>query len=77
MAAKIFDFIDKKILALGEGVIICPAHGAGSVCGGEITDHPFTTIGYERRTNRQIRMGRELFIRQRVTESPYVPPCFR
>jgi hydroxyacylglutathione hydrolase len=77
MAAKIFDSIDKKILALGEGVIICPAHGAGSVCGGEITDHPFTTVGYERRTNPQIRMGRESFIRQRVTESPYVPPYFR
>jgi len=77
MAAKIFDSIDKKILTLGEGVIICPAHGAGSVCGGEITDHPFTTAGYERRTNRQILMGRESFIRQRVTESPYVPPYFR
>jgi hydroxyacylglutathione hydrolase len=77
MAAKIFDSIDKKILALGDGVIICPAHGAGSVCGGEITDHPFTTVGYERRTNRQLRMGRESFIRQRVTESPYIPPYFR
>jgi hydroxyacylglutathione hydrolase len=77
MAAKIFDSIDKKILALGDGVIICPAHGAGSVCGGEITDHPFTTVGYERRTNRQIQMGRESFIQQRVTESPYVPPYFR
>ncbi|WAC04004.1 MAG: MBL fold metallo-hydrolase [Methanoregula sp.] len=77
MAAKIFDSINNKILALGDGVIICPAHGAGSVCGGEITDHLFTTVGYERRTNRQIKMGREAFIRQRVTESPYVPPYFR
>jgi hydroxyacylglutathione hydrolase len=77
MAQKIFDSITKKILLLGDGVTICPAHGAGSVCGGEITDHPFTTVGYERRTNRQIRMGREAFIRQRITESPYVPPYFR
>jgi hydroxyacylglutathione hydrolase len=77
MAAKIFDSISERILTLGEGVIICPAHGAGSVCGGEITDHPFTTVGYERLTNRQIRMGRESFIRQRVLESPYVPPYFR
>ena len=77
MASKIFDSIYKKILTLGEGVIICPAHGAGSVCGGEIADHPFTTVGYERRTNRQLLMGRESFIRQRVTESPYVPPYFR
>ena len=45
MAAKIFDSIMNKILSLGEGVILCPAHGAGSVCGGEIADHPFSTTG--------------------------------
>ena len=77
MAAKIYDSIVKKILPLGEGVILCPAHGAGSVCGGEITDHPFTTIGYEKKTNRFLLEGREHFIAQRETESPYVPPYFR
>ncbi len=77
MAAKIHDSITKKILPLGDGVIICPAHGAGSVCGGEIADHPFTTIGYERKTNRMLLMGREVFIEQRIHESPYVPPYFR
>jgi hypothetical protein len=51
MAARIFDSIIEKILPLGDGVIVCPAHGAGSVCGGEIFDHPLTTIGYERLTN--------------------------
>jgi hydroxyacylglutathione hydrolase len=43
MAEKIYRSITTKILPLGDGVIICPAHGAGSVCGGEIADHPFTT----------------------------------
>jgi len=76
MAGKIFESIKNKILPLGEGVIICPAHGAGSVCGGEIADHPFTTIGYEKKTNRVLQMGREAFIEQRVHESPYVPPYF-
>jgi hydroxyacylglutathione hydrolase len=77
MAAKIYDSIVTKILPLGEGVILCPAHGAGSVCGGEITDHPFTTIGYEKKTNPRLLEGRESFISRRVTESPYVPPYFR
>lgn len=77
MAAKIYDSINKKILPLGEGVILCPAHGAGSVCGGKIADHPFTTIGYEKTTNRFLSISRESFIAQRVTESPYVPPYFR
>jgi hydroxyacylglutathione hydrolase len=77
MAAKIFDNITKKILPLGDGTIICPAHGAGSVCGGEITDHPLTSIGYEKRTNRLLLMGRQAFIELRLNESPYVPPYFR
>jgi hydroxyacylglutathione hydrolase len=77
MAAKIYDSIATKILPLGEGVILCPAHGAGSVCGGEITDHPFTTIGYEKKTNHLLSEGRESFISRRISESPYVPPYFR
>jgi hydroxyacylglutathione hydrolase len=77
MAEKIYDSITKKILPLGDGVIVCPAHGAGSICGGEIADHPFTTLGYEQRTNPLLKKGKEAFIEQRVRESPYVPPYFR
>ena len=77
MAEKIFNSIVKKILSLGDGVIICPAHGAGSVCGGEITDHPFTTTGYEKVTNRWLVAGQDAFVRSRVKESPYVPPYFK
>lgn len=77
MATKIYNSITKMIFPLGDGVIICPAHGAGSVCGGEIVDHPFTTIGYEKRTNPHIIRGEEEFVRSRITESPYYPPYFQ
>jgi len=77
MAGKIYDSIRNKILSLGDGVIVCPAHGAGSVCGDEIADHPFTTAGYERSTNPLLALSREAFIARRVTENPYYPPYFR
>jgi hydroxyacylglutathione hydrolase len=77
MAAKIHDSITRKIIPLGEGVIVCPAHGPGSICGGDITEHPFTSVGYEQRSNPRLRMGRDAFIAQRVTESPYTPQYFR
>jgi hydroxyacylglutathione hydrolase len=77
MAARIWDSIISKILPLGDGVIVCPAHGAGSVCGGEIADHPFTTIGYEKETNRWLLLTRDAFVSARIQESPYVPPYFR
>jgi hydroxyacylglutathione hydrolase len=77
MAGKIFTSIVQKILPLGDGVIVFPAHGAGSVCGGEIADLPFTTVGYEKATNPRLIKGREAFISQRKNESPYVPPYFK
>jgi hydroxyacylglutathione hydrolase len=77
MAQKIFDSITGKILPLGDGVIVCPAHGAGSICGGDIADHPFTTVGYERQTNPLLRMGRKAFIARRRDEFFYTPPYFR
>lgn len=77
MAGKIYDSISTKILPLGDGVILCPAHGAGSACGSEIADHPFSTIGYERRTNPVLALKKDAFTARRTTESPYFPPYFR
>ncbi|HUH79237.1 MAG TPA: MBL fold metallo-hydrolase [Methanoregula sp.] len=76
MAEKIYDSITRTILTLGDGTVICPAHGAGSVCGETIADHPFTTAGYEKQTNPLLLMGREAFIARRAAESPYFPPYF-
>jgi hydroxyacylglutathione hydrolase len=77
MANKIYDSIVQKILPLGDGTILCPAHGAGSACGSVIADHPFTTAGYEKATNSLIRRGKDEFVSVRKTESPYLPPYFR
>jgi hydroxyacylglutathione hydrolase len=77
MAGTIYDSITRKIFPLGDGVILCPAHGAGSVCGGRIADHPFTSVGYEKATNPLVRMGRDSFVSLRAAESPYHPPYFR
>ncbi len=76
MAQKIYDSITRRIFPLGDSVILCPAHGAGSACGTAIADHPFTTVGYEKATNPLIRMGRDRFVRERETEVPYFPPYF-
>jgi len=51
LAAALYDSIFNKILLLGDGVILCPAHGAGSVCGGNISDRDESTIGIERTQN--------------------------
>jgi hydroxyacylglutathione hydrolase len=51
MAGHLYDTIFGKFLPLGDGTIVCPAHGAGSVCGSVIAGRPWTTIGIERLHN--------------------------
>jgi hydroxyacylglutathione hydrolase len=73
----LFDSIWRKILPLGDGTIVLPAHGAGSVCGSEIGDHELTTIGYEKETNPLLALSKEDFISKKVTEHHYLPPYFK
>ncbi|MBP1929592.1 hydroxyacylglutathione hydrolase [Methanolinea mesophila] len=76
VSGMLYDSIHEKILPLGDGVIMCPAHGAGSVCGAEIADHQFSTIGYEKATNPLLKMDRQHFIGYKVAEHHYMPPYF-
>ena len=77
VSEMLYESIHEKILPLGEGVIVCPAHGAGSVCGAEIADHEFSTIGYEKATNPLLKMNRQEFVEYKVREHHYLPPYFR
>jgi len=76
VAGELHGSLHRKILPLGEGVIICPAHGGGSVCGADISDLPLKTVGYEKETNSLLRLDREPFIRRKVAERHHYPPYF-
>lgn len=73
----LYNSVHEKILKLGDGVIICPAHGKGSVCGKEISDHEYSTIGYEKKTNKLLKKTKEEFIEYKISEHLYVPPYFK
>jgi hydroxyacylglutathione hydrolase len=75
-AGLLYDSLFDKILPLGDPVLVCPAHGAGSVCGIDIADHPVTTIGYERETNPYLSLSREQFVDKKGLEHNYYPPYF-
>lgn len=78
VAGLLFDSIFKKILPLGDQVLIYPAHGAGSVCGSGMAAREFSTLGYERVNNRSLQVaGRDDFIRRKVAEHHYKPPYFK
>jgi len=77
VSALLYQSVWQKILPLGDGTLVLPAHGAGSVCGSEISDHEVTTVGYEKKTNPLLSLSKEAFIQKKVNEHHYLPPYFR
>jgi hydroxyacylglutathione hydrolase len=77
VAGLLYDSIFRKLLPLGDQVILYPAHGAGSVCGGGLADREFSTLGYERKHNPILQMNnRDAFIQHKTREHHYKPPYF-
>jgi len=78
LAANLYDSIFNKILPLGDGVILCPAHGSGSVCGGAIAKRDYSTLGLERVQNPALqKTNREEFIKFKLEEQLDFPPYFK
>ena len=75
-AEKLFSSLHEKLLPLGDHVLVYPAHGAGSVCGHSISGMEPTTLGYEKKTNPYLRLGKEEFIRKVLNEELIVPRYF-
>ena len=77
MAGMLYDSIFGRLLPLGDGVIACPAHGSGSVCGSGISERLWTTMGLEREHNPMLRhTEREAFVEAAAVELER-PPYFR
>ena len=77
MAGLLYDTIFETLLPLGDGVIVCPAHGAGSVCAADIGERMWTTIGLERLHNPKLQVeDRNEFISLTAKKMEY-PPYFR
>lgn len=76
-AEALYNSIFHKILPLGDQVILCPAHGSGSVCGADIREQELSTIGYEKKTNKVLNFNQEEFIDYKIKEKLYIPPYFK
>jgi hydroxyacylglutathione hydrolase len=77
MAEKLYHSLHRKLLKLQDGVIVHPGHGAGSVCGGDLGNRDFTTIGYERANNKWLDMDLESFIESQVKQNLTLASYFK
>ncbi|HZI19459.1 MAG TPA: MBL fold metallo-hydrolase [Pyrinomonadaceae bacterium] len=77
MAGMLYDSLHSKLLKLPDAVEVYPAHGAGSMCGRNISKETFSTVGEQRRTNYALRpMPRDEFVRLMTCDLPEAPAYF-
>jgi rhodanese-related sulfurtransferase len=77
MAGMLYDSLHGKLLKLPDDVLVYPAHGAGSLCGRNISTDTWSTIGEQRRSNYALQpMARDAFIKMMTADLPELPPYF-
>ena len=75
-AGILYDSIHRKIAPLGAHTLLYPAHGAGSACGGNISDRDDSTLGIEEGTNPVFLKNRHDFVAHKLAEKMARPPYF-
>ena len=77
MAALMYDSLHEKLLRLDDPVEVYPAHGAGSMCGRNLSTETSSTIGEQRKFNYALQpMSKEEFVRVMTTDLPEAPAYF-
>jgi len=77
LAAMLYDSLHQKLLALPDNVLVYPAHGAGSLCGRQMSAERSSTIGRQRLENFALQAkSKEEFVRLLTAELPERPGYF-
>jgi len=76
LAADLYDSVH-RLLALPDHLEVYAAHFGGAACGRGLSGKPGSTIGFERRFNPALQLGRrEEFVRFVLADLPPQPPQF-
>ncbi len=77
LGAMLYDSLKEKLLVLPDETLVYPAHGAGSMCGKNLSQDTVSTIGTQRRFNYALQpMSREEFIRIVTADQAEAPAYF-
>lgn len=61
MAAKLWHSLHDRLLNLPDELEVFPGHQAGSACGADISGKPSSTVGFEKRWNPLLTLGKDAF----------------
>ena len=77
LADLLYDSLHMKLLALPDETLVYPAHGAGSLCGKNLSTETVSTIGVQRQYNYALQaMSKTEFLQMVTAEQPEAPPYF-
>jgi glyoxylase-like metal-dependent hydrolase (beta-lactamase superfamily II)/rhodanese-related sulfurtransferase len=77
MAEMMYDSLHGKLLKLPDDVEVYPAHGAGSMCGRNMSKETSSTIGEQRKFNYALKpMSKEQFVTMMTADLPEAPSYF-
>ncbi|HWF92903.1 MAG TPA: MBL fold metallo-hydrolase [Terriglobales bacterium] len=77
LGAHLFDSLHNQLLPLRDEMLVYPAHGAGSLCGKQLSSDTVSTLGDQRRLNYALQpMTKEEFIRLVTADQPDAPAYF-
>jgi glyoxylase-like metal-dependent hydrolase (beta-lactamase superfamily II)/rhodanese-related sulfurtransferase len=77
MAAMLYDSLHEKLLRLPDRVEVYPAHGAGSMCGRNMSKDTSSTIGEQRKFNYALKsMSKDDFVEMMTADLPEAPAYF-
>src|SRR5271165_43531 len=77
LSGHLYDSLHDKLLQLPDETLVYPAHGAGSLCGKNLSSDTVSTLGDQRRFNYALQsMTKEEFIRLVTADQPEAPAYF-
>ncbi len=77
LAGMLYDSLRQKLLTLPDETLVYPAHGAGSMCGKNLSSEASSTIGVQRQYNYALQpMSKERFVQLVTADQPEAPAYF-
>ena len=73
----LYDSLQQKLLPLPDETLVYPTHGAGSLCGKNMSEETFSTMGVQRQYNYALQpMSQEQFVAIVTADQPDAPDYF-
>ena len=77
LAKQMYHSLRDKLMKLEDDVIVYPAHGAGTLCGKNLSKESSSTIVEEKKTNWSLQAAtEEEFVKNLLADQPFIPHYF-